>query len=94
MGVVKFKKESTKVSTFTYKGKNLSLKKEKSSNGEGTVVNLYQDIGNEKRFVKTVGWLEDDGKSGCLNDKSIIRGITTDEKCKEKVITYLDGLLS
>ena len=70
------------------------LKKEHSSNGVGTIVNLYQEFDDNDRLVKTVGWLVDDGKSGCLHERSVIRGLTTIEKCQEKVLIYLDGITS
>lgn len=93
---IKFKKERGKVLTFKFKNNDLLLKTEPSTNKVGTVVNLYQDNGSQKIFVKTVGWLVDDGKSGSTTDKNTIikGGITSIDKCKERVITYLGNLLS
>lgn len=95
MSKTKFKADGKYKFSFQYKDNDLLLIKEKSARmSSGEVMNLYQEKKGIKTFVKTIGWIVDDGQGGCLNGKSYIRGLTTVDNCKAKTIEYLKKLLS
>jgi len=90
---IKFVKRGTKRFDFKFKENNLYLKIELTKDRKCQVVNLYQE-GKEDKFIKTMGYLTDDGYGCSLNGKSFIKGITDVENCKNKTESYLKSLLN